>query len=94
MFFDCPCVDASLQSVIEMKWDTPLSAFGGRTGLEVAKESFNCHQSQLGGRYAVRDTGNVPCTLFGLYRSLVGEDRFKDDFFENISYEVREDPEE
>jgi len=82
------------ENVIEMKWDTPLSAFGGRTGLEVAKESFNCHQSQLGGRYAVRDTGNVPCTLFGLYRSLVGEDRFKDDFFENISYEVREDPEE
>ena len=81
------------ENVIEMRWDRPLSVFGGRTGLEVAREAFNCHQSQLTGRYAVKDTGTTACTRFGLYRSLVGNDVFKDDFFENISFEVREDPE-
>ena len=73
------------KGVIEMPWDTPLSAFGGKTGFEVAKEAFKCHVSQQSTDYAVRNTGSCTCTRFGLYRSLVGEDTEKNDFFENTS---------
>ncbi len=66
-----------------LPWDTPLSAFGGKTGLEVAREGFQCHTSQQGG-FAVRTDGSYPCTVFGLYRSLVGPDAAKNDFFENL----------
>ena len=75
---------------IDMDWNLPLSAFGGKTGLEVAREAFACHISQQHTDYRVRDSGSADCSLFGLYWSAVGPDTEKDDFFENLSYEVEE----
>ena len=72
------------EGAVQMDWGQPLAAFGGQTGMEVAKEAFECHISQRNTRYEVEDFGPCDCRLFGLYRSLVGEDILKDDFFENI----------
>ncbi len=69
---------------IEMPWDSPLDFFGGKTGLEVAREGFLCHVSQQSTHYAVNNDGRYSCTRFGLYRSLVGADVEKNDFFEHI----------
>ncbi len=73
------------QGEIVMPWDTPLDAFDGRTGYEVAVEAFKCHISQQNTDYAVRNYGSCDCTCFGLYRSLVGDDVEKNDFFEHIA---------
>ena len=69
---------------ITMPWDTPLEHFGGKTGLEVAKEAFKCHISQQSTHYAVNADGRYACTRFGLYRSLVGDDEMQNDFFEHL----------
>ena len=78
------------ENVVDMDWDQPLSAFGGLSGLEVAREAFLCHVSQQHTDYRVRDSGSADCSLFGLYYSAVGPDLLKNDFFENLSYEVDE----
>lgn len=72
------------ENAVVMTWDVPLYFFGGRTGLEVAREAFKCHVSQQTTHYAVRTEGTGDCTRFGLYRSLVGEDEMKNDFFEHL----------
>ena len=72
------------ENSIEMDWREPLPAFDGRTSFDIAEEAFRCHISQQSTDYRVEDTGPTSCTRFGLYRSLVGEDMEKDDFFENI----------
>ena len=69
---------------IEMDWRRPLDAFGGKTGFDIAVEAFKKHISQQHTDYAVLDTGKTSCTLFGLYRTLVGDDVLKNNFFENI----------
>lgn len=68
---------------IVMDWEKPLSAFGGKTSLDVTKEAFNMHKSQK-SKFKVSDKGVYSCSHFGLVRSLVGDDVDKDDFFENI----------
>ena len=87
---------------IEMDWDQPLAAFGGRTGYEVAADAYKLHASQEGKGYKKngkrvpfvvepRDS-NYSCYRFGLAFSSVGEDILKNDFFENIpAYESSED---
>jgi len=72
------------ENVLDMDWRQPLNAFGGKTSFEVAEEGFAKHISQQVTRYKVEDSGPWDCSLFGLYRSLVGEDLAKDDFFEHI----------
>ena len=72
------------QNVVDMDWRQPLSAFGGKTSFEVAEDAFRCHISQQKTDYHVEDWGPWDNSLFGLYRSLVGDDVLKDDFFENI----------
>ena len=72
------------ENVVDMDWNQPLDAFGGKTGFEVAQDAFRCHVSQQETRYTVEDSGPWDCSLFGLYRSLVGEDTEKNDFFENL----------
>lgn len=82
------------ENVINMEWDTPLSRFDGRDGVEVAGEAFDCHVSQR-SFYVLerRKTSKFCCTLFGLYRSTVGLDEDKNDFLENIEFtkEKRQD---
>lgn len=72
------------ENVIDMDWRVPLRAFGGRTGFEVAQEAFRCHRSQQNTDYHVEDWGPYDNSLFGLVRSLVGDDAEKNDFFENL----------
>ena len=72
------------ENVIDMDWRQPLSAFGGKTSFEVAEEGFLCHLSQQHTDYHVEDFGPWDNSLFGLYRSLVGPDEAKNDFFEHL----------
>ncbi len=72
------------ENVIDMDWRQPLSAFGGLTSFEVAEAGFRCHISQRKTDYHVEDWGPWDNSLFGLYRTLVGPDEAKDDFFEHL----------
>ena len=72
------------ENVIDMDWRRPLEAFGGKTSFEVAEDGFRCHISQQNTDYHVEDWGPYDNSLFGLYRSQVGPDTEKNDFFENL----------
>lgn len=81
------------ENQIVMDWDIPLEAFDGMTAFEVTKKrGFPCHTSQqtyFESYFAGKETAadiqeNSPCE-FGLYRSTVGEDVQKQDFFENVT---------
>lgn len=72
------------ENAIDMDWREPLSAFDGKTGFDVACMAFKCHISQQHTDYHVEDWGPYDNSLFGLVRSLVGEDEQKNDFFENL----------
>ncbi len=72
------------ENVIDLDWRIPLEAFDGKTSFEVAEEGFRCHISQQNTDYHVEDSGPWDNSLFGLYRSLVGEDVQKNDLFENL----------
>jgi len=68
---------------ITMNWDVPLDGFGGTSAFDMAIRGFAKHKSQQ-TYYKVGREGVFNCMLFGLYRSTVGEDVKKNDFFENI----------
>lgn len=81
------------QTVLD--WDRPLSAFGGKTGAEVAAEAFALHVSQQGmgtgkGKkfveFSVEETGAkmYPYNRFGLQSTTVGQDEEKNDFLEHL----------
>ncbi len=72
------------ENQVVMDWHQPLSAFGGKTGLEVAQDALWCHVSQRALTYQMLEEGPYDCRLFGLYYSAVGPDTAKNDFFENI----------
>jgi len=79
------------ENVIDFDWRVPLAEFGGRTALEVAQEAFHHHVSQRDTDYKVEDFGPCDCSLFGLYRSLVGPDTEHNDLFENLRPSVRDE---
>lgn len=72
--------------MVTLDYETPLEAFGGRTAFEVACDAFRRCVSQYAiGHYQVYGADSEHDThRFGLYRSLVGEDRALNDLFENI----------
>lgn len=72
------------ENQIKMNWNIPLKSFSGKTALEVAADAMYWHKSQTAHGWAVTAGGEYDNSLFGLYRSLVGEDTEKNDFFENI----------
>ncbi len=72
------------ENQLRLDWNVPLTAFGGRTGLEVAAEGFACHISQQGRNWNVVEGGKWDNALFGLWRTTVGLDVEKNDLFENI----------
>ena len=80
------------ENVIDFDWRIPLEEFGGKTAFDVAAEAFERHISQKDTEYAVEDSGPRDCSLFGLYRSLVGPDTAHDDLFENLGYIVEDEP--
>ena len=71
------------ENQLRMDWKQPLTAFGGKTGLEVAAEGFACHATQQ-ERWRMQDGGEYDNALFGLWRTQVGQDVLKTDLFENI----------
>lgn len=80
------------ENQIVMKWDQPLERFGGMTPYEVSRDlGYPCHASQykdFAWYYRGSDTAldvkkYNPC-YYGLFRTTVGEDVAKDDFFENL----------
>ena len=79
------------ENVIDFDWRIPLEEFDGKTAFDVATEAFYCHVSQRDTEYEVKDSGPCDCSLFGLYRSLVGPDEKKDDLFEHITGYMVED---
>ncbi|MBQ3074729.1 MAG: PIG-L family deacetylase [Clostridia bacterium] len=96
------------ENQIQMNWDVPLEHFGGKTAFQVTQEGFLCHDSQQYTwfrRWLNGNNGEItradqidthsPCA-YGLFRSLVGEDVEKNDFFENqLSYaQIRQKEEE
>lgn len=81
------------QTVLD--WEQPLSAFGGKTGAEIAAEAFALHVSQKGmgaGKgdrfeaFTVETTGaqRYPYDHYGLQNTTVGPDEAKNDLFEHI----------
>ena len=85
------------ENAIVMDWDQPLENFDGMTAFEVTQKlGFPCHVSQqntwftrwLTGYGTITQASQIdeysPCE-FGLYRSTVGEDVEKNDFFENLN---------
>ena len=85
--------DEADQTVLD--WDQPLSAFGGKTGAELAVEAFALHVSQKGmgagkgakfKEFKVETTGrnDYPYDRFGLQNTTVGPDEAKNDFLEHI----------
>ena len=81
-----------MENVIDFDWRIPLEAFDGKTAFDVASEAFSRHISQQDTEYVVEDSGPCDCSVFGLYRSLVGPDTGKDDLFENLpGYMVKDE---
>lgn len=81
------------ENQIVMDWDQPLESFNGMTAFQVSIQiGFQQHKSQVehfSWYYAYADTAAEvrrfnPC-YYGLYRSTVGEDVEKNDFFENVT---------
>ena len=94
------------KNTIDFEIDKPLSLFGGRTAYQVSQDAFRCHISQFNSRY--RDwligTEEKPVTKgsefplysprsYGLWRSLVGADEQKTDFYEHIVFYADKDKE-
>jgi len=79
------------ENQLRMDWTVPLTAFGGKTGLEVAAEALECHVSQMDENAAWQmadvSSGQYDNGLFGLWRTTVGPDVVGGDMFENIPVE-------
>ncbi len=75
------------QNNISMQWDKIImESAGGKSSLDIAREAYRCHVSQQIFEYEVSTAAeNYDCRSFGLYRTTVGEDINKNDFFENIT---------
>lgn len=86
------------ENPIVIDYDQPLESLGGMTPFEVTqKYGYPCHESQQwtwftgwinGKQTKITKASQIetynPCN-FGLYRSTVGEDVLKNDFFENLT---------
>lgn len=81
------------ENPIVMDWDRPLERFGGETAFYVSiYRGFEQHRSQhddfnwwyYGAKNAMAIEKFNPC-YYGLYRSTVGPDVEKNDFFENVT---------
>jgi len=73
------------ENSVQMDWYQPLSAFGGKDGMTVAKEALACHRSQVKHGWAMEEGGENDNTLFGLYFTCVGEDAARNDIMEHIA---------
>ena len=72
------------ENALLMDWEQPLEYFGGLNGIEAAELGYSYHKSQHIYGYSVNYSENWDCRRFGLYRTLVGEDK-NADFMDNIT---------
>jgi len=74
--------------VLDLDVNTPLEAFGGRTGFEVAQDAYDKHESQHTwyGFQVKQDDDMYNCRLFGLAYSAVGPDT-GNDYTEHLTFE-------
>lgn len=82
---------------IELDLDKPLKSFDGKTAYQVSVEAFMHHKSQFKSRFPnwllgknreytkSTDINTYSPREYGLYRTLVGNDKKGNDMFENIS---------
>lgn len=70
---------------VEMDWEQPLSRFGGKTALDMAREGYALHISQHFSDRPIMDSGPYDNAWFGLYYSAVGPDKNGGDLFEHIT---------
>lgn len=75
------------QNAIPCDWTVPLEAFGGKTGYEVAEESFAYHRSQVKRDWEFEVHGKHDNASFGLYFTTVGNDTGIGDMMEHIETE-------
>ena len=76
------------ENQIELDWDTPLDAFDGQTGMEIARQAYKLHASQpQKGYWVYGKEDEYNSSLFGLAYTVVGEDVEKNDLFEHITLE-------
>ena len=74
------------ENQLVMDWSVPLESFGGKTGLEMAKEGYLEHESQQYCWFEVKDSGKLDCRKFGLaYTTVVTDDPEIPDFLQNIT---------
>lgn len=81
------------ENPIVMDWDQPLDSFGGKTAFEASVQiGFQAHKSQVAtytwyfdGYPDAKSLPRYNPCQYGLYRSTVGEDVLKNDFFENVT---------
>lgn len=76
------------ENQIVLDFDTPLSAFDGKTAFEMAQEAYAFHKSQRREWLDELRSNHYDCRRYGLYASTVGEDVEKNDFLENIPPEL------
>lgn len=88
---------------IVMNFDLPLEYYGGKTAYEMSVAGYMCHRSQhwtwftewlIGTKSKPLESAAQiqyysPC-MYGLYRSTVGDDTLKNDFFEHILFEAEQ----
>lgn len=94
------------ENEIIMDYDTPLEYFNNKTAYQIAKIGYSKHKSQqwtwftewLNGKnneYTKSiDIKTYSPNKYGLYKSTVGEDKEKNDMFENLSFRKDEDKNE
>ncbi len=85
------------ENTITLDVRQPLPAMGGRTALEVARDSYKKHVSQQKYWFYVTDdpkdyrASEINCSKFGLFRTTVGNDTGMNEMTENIiTYEEEE----
>lgn len=71
------------KNAVQMNWEEPLPFFNNRSAFEMAVIGFDAHKTQH-KNWKVKKGGAMDNAAFGLYRTTVGEDTGRNDFFENI----------
>lgn len=88
------------ENQIIMDWDQPMEKYDGMTPFEVSKNLgfYGCHLSQISNfSWWIRDYDTAASvevwnpSYYGLYRSTVGLDEKKNDFFENLTTYTEQD---
>ena len=82
------------ENKIKLPTREPLDNFGGKTALEVAKESYKYHVSQQWCWFYVDDEYEYSCADFGLYHSTVGLDTGNDIMENIVDYKTQKAQEE